>query len=122
MREELTKVDRLTKYAYLTQSILNPAVAFARERKWITTTEASVLTLAIKAKVVKSADLVAALPNLTNGQRTYLIKKLVEQGMLVPINEGARQYTIGFSNNYLIRGVIKTLREQGFIPAPLDKP
>lgn len=39
-----------------------------------------------------------------------------------PINPGARQYTIGFSNNYLIRGVIKSLRDEGFIPEQLDKP
>jgi len=36
--------------------------------------------------------------------------------------QGARQYTIGFSNNYLIRGVIKSLREEGFIPEQLEKP
>jgi hypothetical protein len=42
--------------------------------------------------------------------------------MLLPISEGARQYTIGFSNNYLIRGVIKALRDQGFIPEPLERP
>jgi Fic family protein len=122
VRDELAKVDRLTRYAYLTKSILNPAIAFARERRWITETEESVLSVAIKAKVVKSADLSGVLPTLKSAQRTYLIKKLVDQGMLLPISEGARQYTIGFSNNYLIRGVIKALRDQGFIPEPLEKP
>jgi len=33
--------------------------------------------------------------------------------MLLPINPGSRQYTLGFSNNYLVRGVIKALKEQG---------
>jgi Fic family protein len=122
VRDELAKVDRLTQYAYLTKSILNPAIAFARERRWITETEESVLSVAIKAKVVKSADLSGVLPELKSAQRTYLIKKLVDQGMLLPISEGARQYTIGFSNNYLIRGVIKALRDQGFIPEPLERP
>jgi Fic family protein len=122
VRDELAKVDRLTRYAYLTKSILNPAIAFARERRWITETEESVLSVAIKAKVVKSADLSGVLPELKSAQRTYLIRKLVDQGMLLPISEGARQYTIGFSNNYLIRGVIKALRDQGFIPEPLEKP
>ncbi len=42
--------------------------------------------------------------------------------MLLPISTNARQYTIGFSNSYLIRGTIKALREQGFIPAPLEAP
>lgn len=122
IRDELEKVDRPTNYAYLTKCILAPAVAFAREREWITETEETVLSAAIKLKVVKSADVAAALPQQSSNQRTYLIKKLVDQGMLLPLNPGARQYTIGFSNNYLIRGVIKSLREQGFIPEPLEKP
>lgn len=78
--------------------------------------------MAIKSGVVKSGDLTSVLPDLSSSQRTYLIKKLVGQGMLLPISEGARQYTIGFSNNYLIRGVIKSLREQGFIPERLERP
>jgi Fic family protein len=122
IRDELEKVDRLTDYAYLTKCILAPAVAFAREREWITETEETVLSAAIKLKVVKSADVAAVLPQQSSNQRTYLIKKLVDQGMLLPLNAGARQYTIGFSNNYLIRGVIKSLREQGFIPEPLERP
>lgn len=122
VHDELNKVDLLTRYEYLTRNILTPAIAFARQRRWITETEELVLALAIKARLVKSADLSSAVPDLNSAQRTYLIKKLVAQGMLLPINEGARQYTIGFSNNYLIRGVIKALREQGFIPAPLENP
>jgi len=122
VRDELKKVDLLTQYGYLTKSILIPAISFARQRQWITATEESVLALAIKSKVIKSADLANVLPGLSSPQRTYLIRKLVDQGMLLPISEGARQYTIRFFNNYLIRGVIKALREEGFIPAPLENP
>jgi hypothetical protein len=122
IREELEKVDKLTDYAYLTRCILHPAVSFVRSREWITETEEQILVSVIKMKVVKSSDIARALPTLTPNQRTYQIKNLVEQGMLLPVNPGARQYTIGFSNNYLVRGVIKALREQGFIPEPLDKP
>lgn len=122
VKEEIAKVDRLTDFTYLKISILTPAITFARQREWITRTEEAVLSIAITEGIVKSADLAIALPDLSPSQRTYLIKKLVSQGMLLPINEGARQYTIGFSNNYLIRGVIKGLREQGFIPAPLENP
>lgn len=122
IRDELEKVDKLTNYGYLTKSILFPAVSFARSREWITEVEEQILTSAIKMKVVKSADIAEVLPKLTSSQRTYQIKKLVDQGMLLPVSPGSRQYTIGFSNNYLIRGVIKALREQGFIPEPLDKP
>lgn len=71
---------------------------------------------------MKSSVISQVLPTLTANQRTYQIKNLVEQGMLLPVNPGSRQYTVGFSNNYLVRGVIKALRGQGFIPEPLDRP
>ncbi|MFK0096395.1 Fic family protein [Pseudomonas sp. NPDC090592] len=122
IRDELEKVDRLTQYGYLTKSILSPAVSYARSREWITAVEEQILDCAISMKVVKSGDIARAVPKLTPGQRTYQIKNLVEQGMLIPVSPGSRQYTIGFSNNYLIRGVIKALRGQGFIPEPLDNP
>ncbi|WP_236185839.1 Fic family protein [Pseudomonas juntendi] len=122
IRDELEKVDRLTQYDYLTKSILSPAVSYARSRKWITPVEEQILDCAIRMKVVKSSDIGQAVPKLTAPQRTYQIKNLVDQGMLLPLSPGSRQYTIGFSNNYLIRGVIKALREQGFIPEPLDSP
>ncbi|MFK3774792.1 Fic family protein [Pseudomonas sp. NPDC089406] len=122
IRDELQKVDKLTDYGYLTQAILLPAVSFARSREWITQTEEHILASVVKMKVVKSSDIAQALPTLTTNQRTYQIKNLVEQGMLLPVSPGSRQYTVGFSNNYLVRGVIKALREQGFIPEPLDRP
>lgn len=122
IRDEVKKVDMLTDYTYLTKHILAPAVAFARNREWITDAEESVLSTTIKMKVIKNSDMAVPLPKLSPSQRTYQIKKLIEQGMLVPIHPGARQYTLGFSSNYLIRGVIIALREEGFIPAPLEKP
>jgi hypothetical protein len=59
---------------------------------------------------------------LTERQRTYQIGKLVERGMLVPIRPGARQYTVGFADNALIRGVIRALSGEGFIPETLIRP
>ena len=122
IRDELEKVSRLTDYGYLTKHILAPTIALAKDREWITPLEEKILSTATQLKVVKSGDIADALPALSAAPRTYQIKKLVDQGMLLPINPGARQYTIGFSNNYLIRGIIKSLREEGFIPEQLDKP
>lgn len=122
IRDELEKVDKPTDYGYITKSILLPAVSFACSREWVTATEENILVSVTKMKVAKSSDIARALPTLTANQRTYQIKNLVEKGMLLPISQGSMQYTIGFSNNYLVRGVIKGLREQGLIPEPLDRP
>lgn len=119
MLGELRKVDRIADFQYLQASILAPALAYALERQLITEQERQVLQLTIKKGVVKSGDLSPSMPDLNTAQRTYQIKKLVGAGMLKPISEGARQYTLGFSNNYLIRGVIFALSKEGFIPAAL---
>ena len=122
VRDELNKVDRLADYAHLQAKVLLPAVAFARERQHITAQEEAVLATTIKAGVVKAGDLEAALPGLNANQRTYQIRKLVELGMLQPIKAGARQYSIGFSHNMLLRGVVRALTHEGFIPAALAAP
>ena len=118
---ELRKVDRLTDYDYLSDKILAPALSYAKERQLITTLEESVLQITARKGIAKAADLAAAMPGMTSAQRTYQIRKLVERKMLQPIKEGARQYTIGFSNNYLMRGIVRALSNEGFIPASLNK-
>lgn len=122
IRDELKKVDGLADYDTLQSTILLPAVAHSKQRQLITQQEEAVLTKTIKSGVVKAGDLEAAMPGLNANQRTYQIRKLVEAGMLQPIEPGARQYTIGFSNNTLLRGVVQALKEAGFIPDELAAP
>jgi Fic family protein len=119
--DELRKVDRLADFNYLNDKILTPALSYAKERQLITGQEFGMLQIAAKSGIAKAADLSAAMPELSAAQRTYQIKKLVERKMLEPVKEGARQYTIGFSNNYLMRGIVRALSDEGFIPASLTK-
>lgn len=116
---ELRKVDRLADYAYLTSKILAPALAYSRQRQFVTPDEHAVLLETIKLGVVKAGDLGKAMPGMSDTQRTYQIRKLVERKMLMPVRPGARQYTIGFTNSFLIRGVIHSLSTEEFISAPL---
>lgn len=117
---ELQKVDRLTNYEYLQKQILHPALAISRERQLITIDEYHVLTEVVRLKTAKSADLQRVMPTLTDTQRTYQIKKLVAAKMLQPIHPNARQYAICFTNNVLLRGVIKALTDEGFVPNALE--
>ncbi len=119
--DELRKVDRLTDFAYLNDRVLLPAIAYARERELITSTEERVLIIGAKAGIAKAADLAAAMPGMTAAQRTYQIRKLVDRQMLLPIKEGARQYTLGFSNSFLLRGIVRALSAEGFIPPTLNR-
>lgn len=122
IRDELNKIDELADYEQLQVRVLLPALAHARERQWVTAQEAAVLDATIREGVVKSGDLITAMPGLSDPQRTYQIRKLVERGMLQSIQPKARQYVVGFSNNLLLRGVVHALRSEGFIPPALDAP
>lgn len=118
--EELKKVDRLTDFTYLREKILIPALSNAKQRALISNMEFNILAIAATNGIAKKADLSAAMPNMTDAQQTYQIKKLLDRKMLQPISEGARQYTFGFSNNYLMRGVIGALSVEGFISGSLS--
>lgn len=121
MLDELRKVDKLANADYLMERILEPALHHARERELITQQEAQILSLAARKGSIKAGDVKAMLPKLSDAQLTYQIRKLVERRMLNPVREGARQYTIGFSHSFLIRGVIRALSIEGFIPESLSR-
>lgn len=122
MLDELVKVDRLTDSNYLIEKILVPALQYARQRELVTSMEEKVLLHTAKVGVAKAIDLKGVMTGLSERQRTYHIGKLVERRMLQPIREGARQYTVGFANSYLMRGVIQALSNEGFIPETLNRP
>jgi Fic family protein len=123
MLEELRKVDRLADFGYLRERVLDPAIGFAKARQLITKEEATVLEFAINSetKTIRAGDLATLFPDLNTNQRTYKIKRLLENGMLQPVVPKARQYTVGFANSYLVRGVIAALTDEGFIPQLLAR-
>jgi len=100
--DELRKVGSLADYGYLQEKILAPALAVMR------------------LKTVKSADLAPSMPELTDAQRTYQLRKLVDRKMLQSIHEGARPYSLSFTSGYLLRGVVMALGGQGFIRPALN--
>ena len=119
--DEIQKINQLTDLKYLQQNVLDPALAFARDRQLITPMESAVLAKSVKLGYVKSADLADTMPGLNATQRTYQIRRLVERRMLVPVEPGARTYCAGFASSYLMRGLIPALAAAGFIPDQLDR-
>lgn len=122
LRDEIKKIDRLLDHKYMMLEILKPALSFAREREFITEREHSILESVVLSEemAVKSGDLEKATGEVSPEHRSRIIRGLRDKGMLIPLKPGGRVYTIGFMNNYLLRGIIKVLEEQGFVPASLN--
>ncbi|MDG2942083.1 hypothetical protein [Exercitatus varius] len=112
---ELKKVDKLTNKAFLNEKILFPAIQFSQQRQYITADEAKILRLACEQGEFKTGDLSPLFPKQTANQRTYQVKKLLDNHFILPIRENTRIYIPNFAQSYLIRGVIQALRENDFI-------
>lgn len=113
--QELKKVDQLTRNDFLNPRILMPALQFSLTRQYITQEEVKILTMMIEQGTLKAGDLKILFPHLTANQRTYQIKKLLDQKIILPQENNARIYIPNFAQSYLVRGIIEALRNEGFI-------
>lgn len=116
MNALLKKVDKLSNLHFLNSKILYPALEYSKGRGVINERESTILKRIISQGTVKVNDLKEVLPGLKSAQITYQIGKLVDRGLLQPVEMGSRIYTAGFSKSDLMRGVIHALRKEGFIP------
>ncbi|MDP2853578.1 MAG: Fic family protein [Smithellaceae bacterium] len=116
LKLEIEKIDRLTEYNFLKKEIIIPAIAFAREREVITDTEARVLRKTVELGVMQASDIGEFFRKKSAPEISRQIARLKKKKMLQPEKEGSRKYVIRFDNNYLLRGIIKSLDEKGFLP------
>lgn len=123
LRDEIKKIDRLLDHSYMMEEILIPALNFSLDRKLITDREYSILLEVITSKdmAIKSQDLKDTIGDVSTTHRSRIIRDLRDKGMLMPLKEKGRVYTIGFMNNYLLRGVMKVLEQEGFVPLSLTQ-
>jgi hypothetical protein len=122
LRVEIEKIDKLLDLRYITQTILLPMLAYAREKEHITAREHGILTTLIlnKNMSIKSSDLDRVIGEESPVQRSRILKKLKDKLMIIPLKPNGRVYTIGFVNNYLMRGVMHVLEKNNFIPSSLN--
>ena len=78
--------------------------------------EAGILLRAVGRQVIQAADITEYFPGKDKAIISRQIRKLIEQKMWLPDQTGGRKYVIRFDNNFLLRGIIKSLGEKGFLP------
>jgi len=116
LKVEIEKIDRLMDYPYLKSEIILPAINQSLERKYITDVEAKILKRAVDKTLIQASDIREFFAGQDNAIISRQIKKLIDKKMLVPEKEGARKYIIRFDNNFLLRGIIGSLGDKGFLP------
>lgn len=121
LKSEIDKIDMLSDYTYLKEWILLPALEHAGKMKYVDATEYKILKLTIENQVVQNSDIQSVLKDKHMTSISRYIKALKVKKMLVSEPDNARKYHISFTNNFLIRSVIKKLEDEGFIPMKIDQ-
>jgi Fic family protein len=116
LKREIEKIDRLTQYKFLKKEIIIPAIGYAHEREVITDMEAKILRRTAEQGLMQASDIRDFFPGKSPAEISRQIARLKSRKMLQPEKEGSRKYLIRFDNNYLLRGIIKSLDEKGFLP------
>jgi len=116
LKNEIEKIDRLLEYQFLKEKILLPAINYAVDRKFITDVESKILRRAVEHQIIKASDLMDIVASRHKSERSRHIHRLIEKKMLMPLPQSPRKYSIHFFNNFLLRGIINSLGNEGFIP------
>ena len=122
LKNEIVKIDSLLSKKYVREKILLPSLDFSLDRKVITQQEYEILKYLINNKKMsmKSEEL-GRLGISSSVQKSRVMAKLRDKKMVMPTKENGRIYTIRFANNYLLRGIIKTLEKEGFVAEFLNR-
>lgn len=122
LKNEIEKIDSLLSREYVQDKILIPALNFALDRQNITDQEYKILLYLVSKQemIIKSEEL-TQFKIESSLQKSRIISKLKEKKIIHAIKKNGRIYTISFVNNYLLRGIIKSLTEEGFVADFLNK-
>ena len=116
LKNEIEKIDHLMDYEYLKNNILLPAIQDAIDNKYILPMEYDVLKKTIELQEVQSKDLTKAMGGASDTKRSLIIKSLLGKKMLLQTPYNKHRYVINFSNNYLLRSILRMLDTNGFLP------
>lgn len=123
LKTEIDKIDMLLDYKYLKVTILLPALEHASKMKYIDPIDYKILkaTTEKDSQIIQNSDIQEVLKGKHVTSISRYIRTLKEKKMLVSEGQNSRKYHISFTNNFLIRSVIKKLEDEGFIPMKTDE-
>lgn len=116
LKKEIEKVDRLANISYLSEKILVPAIDYSAKRKFISGLDARMLKVAAEKQEIQAADFKNIFQGKLPQEVSRQIRRLREMKMLAPVQENARKYILKFNNNWLLRGIIYAMADEGLLP------
>ena len=115
LHRELTKIDKMLEFSYFSERIVAPALKIALDQNWINKEEFKILYLTLEKNepFISAGDIMEKLN--TSKSVSYKINKLKAKKMLDSLPNMPRKYHLRFDNNYLLRGIIQVLKNEGYL-------
>jgi len=122
LKNEIEKIDSLLDVGYVKTKILLPTLKIALENEHITAQEFKILEYLInRDNMSMKAEELSFLGVSDSKAKSKMMGKLKDKNIIMPTTPNGRIYTLKFVNNYLLRGVMKVLEQNGFISDFLNK-
>jgi len=116
LKNEIEKIDSLLDMDYVKKQILLPTLEIAYDSEHITGQEFKILEYLInRDDMSMKAEELSFLGITGSKKKSTIMGKLKAKNIIVPITPGGRIYTVKFVNNYLLRGIMKVLKDNGFV-------
>ncbi|MBP2833249.1 Fic family protein [Aquimarina sp. U1-2] len=116
LKNEIEKIEKLTDEQFVLNNLLLPSLSYSLKMKYIDEEEFLILKIAAQKKVIQAGDLKTILKKVHQTTISRKIRSLKEKKMLKAESKNGNKYHLNFVNNFLIRGMINALGNEGYIP------
>jgi len=121
LRTEISKIDTLLDAEHLFSLILVPTIKLAQQRNLIDNTEADVLKQIAKEQIVDVSAFRTFYPNTSPSSLSQTISRYKKRMLISPYpHEKSRKYVIDVLHGPLLRLLMESLDEAGFLPGNRD--
>lgn len=116
LKNEIEKIDSLLNIEYVKNNILLPTIKLALQNEHITSQEYKILDHMInKPDMSMKAEELSFLGIDDSKKKSIVMGKLKDKKIIMPTVPNGRIYTLRFGNNYLLRGIMKILDNNGSV-------
>ncbi len=119
LRDEIKKIDLLSKHTYLAEKIIHTALVLSEKEKRITSRERNMLKIAFDTGAVSATHYRKLFRDKTPQEISRRIRDLRNKNLLLSLTEGSRKYVINLKAALLRLGIMEALDQQGFLPPQL---
>lgn len=122
IKTEIKKIDKLLDAEFSINNIINPSLDLALDKKQLNQLEYQILKIATTKSPFQVGD-VKHLFGQSSSSRvsaSRMLAKLKKENFIMIHPNFKQKYVLRFSNNYLLRGVMRQLDQHGLLPVKAD--